>query len=564
MSKTELLKISITAILFWHLLSYAAQSSIISSAMARACVIQSDGNVVVAGDAIINNIDQCVAVRYQTNGGIDTTFGTNGMTATSIGIQSQVLAMALQSDGGIVAAGFAVSNNVNQVVVIRYMTDGSLDTSFNLTGIVTTAVGNAAIATAVQIDRNDNIVVAGVTIQSGVPQFLVLRYSADGSLDPSFGINGVVTTQIGPRSKALGLAIQADGQIVVCGYSADGISDELFTLVRYNWADGSLDNSFGTNGMVTTIIGTRSHATSLAIQSDGMIVVGGFADDNIALARYTSTGTLDSTFNSTGIINSSIGSSAQINGIMLDTNSNILFTGFSDDQLLMGRFTSMGALDTSFGTGGVVMLAIGNSNAGNAIGLLSSGSSIIAGFEDNNFIVLCYTSSGLADLSWANGSAVLEPSGMSLANSPIRLWEQEAAGSNGGTFTANAWQTRVLNQIISSDTTITLAENQFTIGPGIYEIWVSGPAYRVGNHQIRLQNMTDNITALWGTSTYSNTTNGSQTSSIINGDLYINKLTTFQVQHMAQSTAANDGFGIATGFGNSEIYTVVKIVNLLN
>jgi len=136
---------------------------------------------------------------------------------------------------------------------------------------------------------------------------------ASGSLDSSFGSDGKVITVFGTSNEsANSIAIQSNGKIVVAGSSSNGTNNE-FTVARYN-TDGSLDSSFHSDGKVTTTIGSNAEAYSVAIQSDGKIVVAGNAiiggRDEIAVARYNTDGSLDSSFDSDGVT-TTIGSNAE-------------------------------------------------------------------------------------------------------------------------------------------------------------------------------------------------------------------------------------------------------------
>ncbi|MCG3117199.1 MAG: hypothetical protein LLH30_16135, partial [Candidatus Manganitrophus sp. SA1] len=109
--------------------------------------------------------------------------------------------------------------------------------------------------------------------------FNLTRYNTDGSLDTTFDTDGIVTTVLGTGSFAFDVAIQSDGKIVVAGYANNGPSAQThFNLTRYN-TDGSLDTTFDTDGIVTTVLGTNSFAQAMAIQSDGKIVVAGYANN---------------------------------------------------------------------------------------------------------------------------------------------------------------------------------------------------------------------------------------------------------------------------------------------
>lgn len=542
--------------------------SSIAQVQAHACAIQADGKIVAGGIEVVNTADQLVLARYLTDGTFDTSFGTTGVVATAVGSDAQIHALAIQADGKIVVAGFAMVSGVTQVMVARYATNGSLDTSFgaSLTGIVTTVVGDGAVATAVAVQSDNKIVVAGVAIVDGTPEFVIIRYNSDGSADTSFGASGIVTTQIGVRAKGYSVAIQpSDGNIVVAGFAVVASQDQ-FAVARYNSADGSLDTTFNSGGTlpgtITTAIGSTAHAHSVAIQADGKIVVAGDSDTSCALARYTTAGVLDTTFGTSGIVTTVQGSQAGINGIALQTDGKIVATGFSDNLFILFRYLDTGALDTSFNTTGKVTILVEDVNIGHCVLVQSDGNIVAAGCTDDDFIVVRYTTTGTPDVSWGINGVVTQPSGNE--NVVTKIWEQQSTGTNAGTFTSGIWQTRILNQLTSTSSGyISLASNQITLNTGFYQVHVTAPAYKVGNHQIRLQNITNGITTAWGSSAFASPT-GSVTNSYLDVQLSLGSPTTFEVQHMCAITEANDGLGIAAGFGAAEIYTNVTITPLVN
>ena len=180
-----------------------------------------------------------------------------------------------QADGKIVVAG-RYGNNRSDFALARYNTDGSLDTSFDGDGKLTTVfVGNGDEVSAVAIQTDGKIVVAGygIAVRAVCADFTVVRYNSDGSLDTSFDSDGVVTTDFNSGSDgAFGMALQADGKIVVAG-TAEPIQngDNDFAVARYN-TDGSLDTSFDEDGKLTTDFQSLSEeSTSVAIQGNGKI-----------------------------------------------------------------------------------------------------------------------------------------------------------------------------------------------------------------------------------------------------------------------------------------------------
>ncbi|MGF1473416.1 MAG: hypothetical protein ACFB50_16975, partial [Rubrobacteraceae bacterium] len=197
------------------------------------------------------------------------------------------------SDGKFVAAGVAHTGSGFEFAVARYNSDGTPEPNFGTNGIVTTDVGGNGDSAAedVALRPDGKIVAAGFANAGSDREFAVARYNADGTLDTTFGTNGTVTTDVGTgNSGAGGVALQEDGKIVAAGSAFTGSGDE-FAVVRYN-AVGTLDTTFGTNGTVTTDVGGNgdSFARDLALQEDGKIVAAGGARTSsgreFAVARY--------------------------------------------------------------------------------------------------------------------------------------------------------------------------------------------------------------------------------------------------------------------------------------
>ena len=275
----------------------------------RAVAIQADGKIVVAGYSHNGTDYDFAVVRYTAAGALDASFGSNGTVTTAIGSSdAHIHGMALQPDGKIVVVGHSHAESGDDMAVARYNPDGTLDASFGSNGTVTTAIGSGyayGFAAAVQA-ADGKIVVAGTGSGGTNYDMAVARYNPDGTLDASFGSNGTVTTAIGASNdQGQAMALQPDGKIVVAGYSFIGTSED-FAVVRYN-PDGSLDASFGSNGTVTTAIGSgEDRGYAVAIQADGKIVVTGRShngtDYDFAAARYNPDGSLDASFGNGGTV----------------------------------------------------------------------------------------------------------------------------------------------------------------------------------------------------------------------------------------------------------------------
>jgi uncharacterized delta-60 repeat protein len=241
---------------------------------------------------------------------LDSTFGGDGKVITDFGPSFDgATAVAIQADGKIVAVGGAGGNG-GRFALARYDTDGTLDATFGGDGKVRTDFTNRSdVALAVAIQADGKIVAAGditrFTPNGVVGRFALARYDTNGTLDPTFGGDGRVTTSFTDgEDGASAVAIQADGKILAAGSANASCFCSRFALARYD-DDGTLDATFGGDGKVTTRFAHGGQATAMAIQADGKIVAAGSANascfcSRFALARYDDDGTLDATFGGDG------------------------------------------------------------------------------------------------------------------------------------------------------------------------------------------------------------------------------------------------------------------------
>jgi uncharacterized delta-60 repeat protein len=397
---------------------------------AWSVVLQSDGKIVAAGESYNGTNNDFAVVRYNTDGSLDTTFGTEGKVTTAIGSGTDTAySVVLQSDGKIVAAGHARFGN-DDFAVVRYNTDGSLDETFGIEGIVTTAIGSGSdIAYSVVLQSDGKIVAAGFSRIGLNNDFAVVRYNTDGSLDETFGIEGIVTTFIGSGTAdiAYSVVLQSDGKIVAAGESRIGPNND-FAVVRYN-TDGSLDETFGIEGIVTTAIGLSADvANSVVLQSDGKIVAAGYSyngtNDDFAVVRYNTDGSLDETFGIEGIVTTAIGSELDIaHSVVLQSDGKIVATGESYNGLnydfAIVRYNTNGLLDTTFSGDGIVTTAIGLSDdAAYSVVLQSDGKIVAAGYSysgtNDDFAVVSYTISvssisSVSSLTWVGAQSISCP-----------------------------------------------------------------------------------------------------------------------------------------------------------
>src|SRR6267154_2786380 len=343
--------------------------------------------------------------------------------------------VAAQLDGKIVVAGYADVGGVDRFALVRYNSDGSLDTSFNSNGKVTTAVGTGTCkGQGVALQDDGKIVVVGHSFNAGGQScFTVLRYGADGNLDTSFGDSGKVTTTVAKDSNADGVAMQSDGKIVVAGNAFIDRNNNDFGVVRYN-ANGTLDTTFNGTGKATADFGAHDLGHTVAVHGDGRIVVAGYTTNEskkqCALACFKANGSLDTSFNGTGKINTNFGGDGDAEGqsVAVQTHGKTVVVGYATvagvQQFAVERYKTDGALDTSFGGTGRVLTAVGISGSNAAgVALQKDGKIVVAGYAVNNsgrvydFACLRYNVDGSLDQSFGDHGKITTDIGDGKASS---------------------------------------------------------------------------------------------------------------------------------------------------
>jgi uncharacterized delta-60 repeat protein len=393
-------------------------------------VIQPDGKVLVGG---FDSVGDWGLVRLTNTGALDPTFDSDGRVLTGFPVMdsgNRPNNMVLQADGKIVVSGVVLSSKITvrgQVVynydfgVVRYLPGGALDPSFGPggTGRVTTNISTYSStgqsnqndwSQALAIQPDGKILVGGYSQRDATTRNAsMVRYNADGTLDGTFGVGGKVVSYFSSVANWIkDLQVLPDGKILALGSTF---------IARYN-PNGTLDTTsgFGAGGAGFSTVSFGSSSTAMlgmALQRDGSgilqdIVVTGWGSNGgttyIALARFTPSGVLDTTFGGTGIITHAPGGNDIANRVYLLPDGKILVTGQSNPNggsaiTLAARFLPDGSYDPSFGTGGAVLRnfgATGSAFRGSrlqpdgtlvAVGL---GSSAHNGSTDNNFLIVRY------------------------------------------------------------------------------------------------------------------------------------------------------------------------------
>jgi uncharacterized delta-60 repeat protein len=346
--------------------------------VASAIAMQSDGKIVIGGYSGPVNNRNFALVRYNPDGTLDRTFNADGKVTTDFSRrEDSIAALAIQSDGKIIAVGFATTAAGNDIALARYLPDGRLDRTFGGDGKVTTDLDQNESANAVALQADGKIIVAGQSSAIACPtgfcpnyDFVLIRYTASGGLDATFDPDadprngsGIARTDFGDFEFCNAVAVQADGKIVAAGYRSnrcDGCTND-FALARYD-SSGRLDPTFDGDGKLLTNFGAEDVAQSLQLLPDGKILAIGFTNSagsyDFALARYNPDGRLDQTFDSDGKLISKLEGDEYGYASVLDPDGRVVVAGdagpIGTRSMALARYTSDGSLDDSFGNHGRV------------------------------------------------------------------------------------------------------------------------------------------------------------------------------------------------------------------
>ena len=393
------------------------------SEKAYAIALQPDGKVVVAGSTYSLNED-FVALRLNTDGSLDGTFGNNGVA--SVGPTTQVAkAVCIGADGRIYLTGDAWWGLSPHTPVVCMLPNGTLDPSFSGNGhvIVSFALGSDE-GRAIMVQPNGRVVVAGRAANDlrSTQEISLFRLGDNALPDPEFGTDGLVTTTAEERMDvAYAIAIQPNGRALLAGRSSKDEIGEM-ALVCHSW-NGSRDVFFGSEGRVRLDIGSGDDgANAVAVRSDGRILLAGYAssasDRDIALVRLMANGSLDPVFGTEGKVIAAFGSGDDVaQAVCLDAEGRILVAGSSingsNRDLVVARFDEGGTLDPVFAVGGWMAIDLGGDEIAYAMATQSDGRILVAGTthdgQNGSVLIARLGTEGLLDPTFGEaGSVVLD------------------------------------------------------------------------------------------------------------------------------------------------------------
>jgi len=340
---------------------------------ARAVAMDPDGRFVMAGSAGGN---YSVLARLDRDGGLDATFGVGGIANHDFSVNhgDALLALVRLDDGRYLGCGsFDSATTARDFLVARFNSDGSADTTLDGVGHVATPFlspgpgGLQDQCNAVAGLPDGGIVAVGWTIATGPSHVAVVRYTASGALETTFGSGGKLdinaASAANGNSEGRAVLLQPDGRILIAGFAFGPGSSNLLVM-RLN-ADGTLDPTFGTGGITRTAVGSSEDiANAMVRQPDGRVVIAGSTyaggQRDFALARYTVAGVLDPTFGTGGIVTTAVGPSDDYAyslllmpwGRLVAAGSARVATGQPGTDLAVVAYNANGALDGYFGDAG--------------------------------------------------------------------------------------------------------------------------------------------------------------------------------------------------------------------
>lgn len=357
----------------------------------QAIGVQSNGRILVAGYTS-NGINTDIALtRHLADGSIDTSFGSGGKVVTDLfNSGEQALDIAIQTDGRILIAGYFDNGNDNGACVIRYTTEGDLDPSFGSNGLVTyDQPGFDEKGSGIAIQPDGKVIMVGSTTVNGTSDVLLVRFETDGSPDSTFGGNGTVVTDIEAMDDyGEKLALQDNLNIVVAATSR--LSSGFAMVAMRFLPDGQLDTDFDGDGLAVAPFSSGSEqARGIAIQTDQKLILAGntFNGTNfdLALARFSTNGATDNSFDGDGLVETDLaGQHDFLGNVVFQRGGRIIVCGWtqngSDYNYALARYLSDGTLDGDFdGDGMTTTDFFGSPDYATALALQSDGRIVLAG-----------------------------------------------------------------------------------------------------------------------------------------------------------------------------------------
>lgn len=390
---------------------------------ANGVLVLGDGRIVAAGyTREAPGVSDAVVVRYLPDGRLDASFGAGGVVRFDYGGgEDSAGPLALDATGTLVVAGSFETGAQAELGLVRLDETGALDRSFGDRGFALAGSVGAGFDVAASAARQPDgkLVVGGTTTSGETPAFALARYEPNGALDGTFGREGRVRTVVGagPHSNLSDVAVRPDGRILAAGVAGEWERSAPI-VVRYT-ADGRLDESFGEGGRaIVEIDAPWCETRGMAFTRDGGVLVAaavpGVGSD-VMIARLDEVGRLDEDFGSRGSVRLDLGQDERPGGLAVDSNGRIVLAGTRASfdggtrEVFVARFAADGAADASFGTGGLVLASpTGAGASASALAVQSDGRLVVGGSVawntgGSDSALVRFEESGALDLEYGRG-----------------------------------------------------------------------------------------------------------------------------------------------------------------
>lgn len=375
----------------------------------QAIQIQSDGKIVSCFLSSFSVSGNMHLVRFNNDGTIDSSFGTSGfVNSTLVNETAGVNVMKIQTDGKIVITGaFLNGSGFFSFATVRYNVNGTIDTSFGSNGFAKTDFHNASFSEAVEIQNDGKILVGGNTYFNSSSDFAIVRYLPNGLLDTTFATNGKFIYNFGfltnsnqySSDQIVSIKINSVGKIIIGGNT--NVNESLPNYSNFGFVslyqNGTLDITFGVNGQKVVDFGDNDFLGNMNITNDDKIIgtgshnytIAGVNYVNIPIVKLLEDGNFDTTFGTNGIVltNRDVSNLDDIvSDFVIQSDGKLIAVGASvginpnNSDALIIRFNNDGTIDTTLNGNGYVLIDFNNSNdLGSSISILNNGKILLAG-----------------------------------------------------------------------------------------------------------------------------------------------------------------------------------------
>jgi len=359
---------------------------------------------------------------FSQAGNLDLTFGDEGKMITSFEqLSAEANAIGYQSDGKIILTGIGISASNEDIIAVRYLPNGQLDTNFGVDGRFILSISNFRDRCYdIVVDTNENIFMTGYTANANFEfKGFIIKLNMDGDIDSTFAQNGIwISETPNTREDFREILLQSDGKILIAG-KTEIIGQPTSSLVIRLNSDGTIDNDFGENGIANSIVPDGYNPKFAKLNSKEEIITGGFLLDNstnIILIKFNQQGEIDLSFGVNGVMVDNTILDEFANSIAIQNDDKIIvgtgITNISGRDFGMVRFNQNGSLDTNFGSNGRVSTDFSlTSNTAHSVILQEDGKIILGGFlgttPNHDYAIARYDTLGNLDVTFGNDGKVI-------------------------------------------------------------------------------------------------------------------------------------------------------------